>query len=128
MPVRPQRVQFSKAAYVRAYLDGTHQQLQEAERAPITREIAYDTEMDRIKQRRKDAKQHIKEAASTWAQLERINRYERRALSRRNKAIKAFDEACAAADCDPSSFPEVHSKRHQRHLLGRQSWPVQTAG
>jgi hypothetical protein len=98
MPLRPQRVQFSQAAYVRAYLDGTHQQLREAELASLTREMAYDADVDRINQRREDAKHRIKEAASTWAQLDKLDRYERRALSRRNKAIKAFDEARAAAD------------------------------
>jgi hypothetical protein len=98
MPVRPKRVQFSQPAYVRAYVDGTHQQLRASELASLTREIAYDADVERIKQRRKDAKQRIRGAASTWAQLDKLDRYERRALSRRNKAIKAFDEARAAAD------------------------------
>jgi hypothetical protein len=60
--------------------------------------MAYDTGVDPIKQRPADAKQRIKEAACTWDQLNKLDRYECRALSRRNRAIKTFDEACAAAD------------------------------
>ncbi len=38
---------------------------------------------------------------SIWEQLERLERYERRALSRRNSAIRAFNAARAAAQKDP---------------------------
>jgi hypothetical protein len=49
------------------------------------------TETMRVNQRRQ-----AKQRPSTWDYLEKLDRYECRVPSRRNKAIKAFDEVCAA--------------------------------
>jgi hypothetical protein len=37
----------------------------------------------------------VRRSLSEWDQLERLDRYERRALSRRDKAIRRLDEARA---------------------------------
>jgi hypothetical protein len=50
VPVRLARIRFSQAADVRAYLDGTHQQLQKAELAQIVQEVEFEAAVDHVKQ------------------------------------------------------------------------------
>jgi hypothetical protein len=54
--------------------------------AQIMQELQFDAEKTRAKQQRKEAGLR----ATTWDQLGKLDRYLRRALSRRNKAIRAF--------------------------------------
>jgi hypothetical protein len=73
----------SRVAHARAISAGTEEQYLDA---------YFAAKAARVEQRQQ-ARQH----ALDWGQLDKLDRYERRALSRRNKAIKAFDEAWAAA-------------------------------
>ncbi len=70
----PARIRFSKAADVQAYLDGTHQQLQEAKLAQIVQEVEFETAVEDVKQQRAEAKQHAKQRASDWDQLDKLDR------------------------------------------------------
>ncbi|MGF9759572.1 hypothetical protein AAII07_30695 [Microvirga sp. 0TCS3.31] len=97
MPDRPERTRFTKAMQVEAYLAGQR----ELALAHITAEWAYESEVERVTRRRAHAKQKVKQRALQWDQLARLERYERRAVSQRNSAIRAFDEAVAAARNGP---------------------------
>ena len=97
MPERPERTRFTQAMRVEAYRTGTDAEQRKAELAQLTAEWAYENEVERVKRRRADAKQKVKQRALQWDQLARLERYERRAVSQRNSAIRAFDEAVAAA-------------------------------
>jgi hypothetical protein len=99
--VRFKRLKVSQAARVRAYRDGTHEQLRELEMAQLMQDLWFDLEVSRIKQDRLNAVQLAKEQFAAWEQLAKIERYERRALSRRNTAIRAFDAARAVAQKNP---------------------------
>jgi hypothetical protein len=83
MPAAPARRRSSIVARAQAILDRTEHRWLEAEFAAQTMRV----------------EQHglAKRQSLPWDQLDKLDRYEHRALSRRSKAIKAFDEACAAA-------------------------------
>jgi hypothetical protein len=100
MPDRPDRVRFTKAMRVAAILAGTRAQQRETELAQVTAQWAYESEVERIKLRRANAKHDAQQRARQWDQLAQLERYERRAVSRRNAAIRAFDEAYAAPGND----------------------------
>ncbi len=59
--------------------------------------IHFDAELARMKQQDAEAKQHEEQRATTWDQLDKLECYLRRALCRRNKAIRAFDAIVTAA-------------------------------
>ena len=83
----------SLATRIQAVLDGTIDELQRREHAQIRQVFKSHEERQRITQHNADVRQSLAE----WDQLERLDRYERRALSRRDKAIRLLDEARAAA-------------------------------
>ncbi len=93
MPVRPAGVRISTRDYMQAYRNGTHRELRALALSQIRQEVHFDAEVARVKQQRAQA-QHC---ASIWEQLDKLERYLRRALSRQNKAIRALDASLAAA-------------------------------
>jgi hypothetical protein len=97
IPDRPGRTRFTQAMRVEAYRAGTDAEQRKAELAQLTAEWAYENEVEHVKRRRANAKQKVKQRAHQWDQLARLERYERRAVSQRNSAIRAFDEAVAVA-------------------------------
>jgi hypothetical protein len=97
MPDRPGRTRFTHAMRVEAYRAGTDAEQRKAELAQISAQWAYENEVERLKRRRANGKQKVKQRAFQWDQLARLKRYECRAVSQRNSAIRAFDEAVAAA-------------------------------
>jgi hypothetical protein len=97
LPDRPQLVRFTKAMRVEAYLAGTDDEQLRSELAQIMKQCAYESEVERVKQRRATTNEQAKQRALQWDQLARLERYGRRALSQRNSSIRAYDEAQAAA-------------------------------
>jgi len=50
--------------------------------------------------------------------------YERRALSRRNKAIRAFDESCAAIGCGSPDLASISQNEPVEESTARQGQPT----
>jgi hypothetical protein len=98
-PLEPMPTQFlshkpsSLDTRIRAVLDGTIDELRRREAAQFRRVLKAHEETQRIIQHNAQ----VRRSLSEWDQLERLDRYERRALSRRDKAIRLLDEARAAA-------------------------------
>jgi hypothetical protein len=96
-PLEPMPTQFlsykssSLDTRIRAVLDGTIDELHRRESAQIDRVFKAYEETQRIIQHNAQ----VRRSLSEWDQLERLDRYERRALSRRDKAIRRLDEARA---------------------------------
>jgi hypothetical protein len=97
LPDRPRWIRFTTAMWVEAYRAGTEDEMQQAEVGQIMKQCTYESEVERVKQRRAMAKEQTKQRSLQWDQLARLERYERRALSQRNSAIRAFDAAQAIA-------------------------------
>jgi hypothetical protein len=97
MPECPDRIRFTMAMRIQAYRDGTRDEQRKAELAQIMEQCVYESKVERIKLRRANDRQDAKQRALQWAQLARYERYERRAVSRRDTAIRTFDTALAAA-------------------------------
>jgi hypothetical protein len=80
-----------------------HQELGPMEAAQIRQACEADMEGRRVRHRCAEAVQLAKQRVSAWDLLGKLDRYERRALSRRNTAMKAFDAARAAYKATLSS-------------------------
>jgi hypothetical protein len=97
MPIRPIRIRYTMAMRIEASRNGALDQQIRKELAQLAAQWAYESEVRRIKQDLAAARHRAQERKCQWDQLARFERYERRAVSRRNTAIRAFDEALAAA-------------------------------
>jgi hypothetical protein len=102
LPPRPKRLRISVADYERAFRAGVGEQLWAAVETSIMHEFTHGLEVDHIRSQRAKTKQRTQKRRSDWQQLEKLDRYERRALSRRRTAIRVFDETQAAAHRDQS--------------------------
>jgi hypothetical protein len=78
---------------IRAVHDGTIDELLRRDSAGVTRVFKAHEKTQRIIKHNAQ----VRRSLSEWDRLERLDRYERRALSRRDKAIRLLDEARAAA-------------------------------
>jgi hypothetical protein len=78
---------------IRAVHEGTIDELHRRDDAGIMRVFKAHEKRQRIIQHNAQ----VRRSLSDWDQLERLDRYERRALSRRDKAIRLLDEVRAAA-------------------------------
>jgi hypothetical protein len=78
---------------IRAVLDGNIDELHCRDNAGIMRVFKAHETRQRIIQHNAQVQRSLTE----WDKFERLDRYERRALSRRDKAIRLLDEVRAAA-------------------------------
>ncbi|GEO16322.1 hypothetical protein [Microvirga aerophila] len=105
LPARPPRVRFSLAADTWDYRDCKGEPMWEAEDTSLMQELAWGMKVDRIRFARAEARQRMRQRASAWKRLDRRDRYERRAMSRRNTAIKSFDAAWATTLSAGNTLP-----------------------
>jgi hypothetical protein len=77
---------------IRAVHDGTIDELLRRDSAGVMRVFKVHEKTQQVIQRNAQ----VRRSLSEWDRLERLDRYERRALSRRDKAIRLLDEVLAA--------------------------------
>ncbi len=77
---------------IRAILNGTFDELRQTEVAQIRQVFESNEARQRVKLHNADVHRRL----ADWNLVDKLSRYERRALSRRDKAIRMLDEARAA--------------------------------
>jgi hypothetical protein len=95
------------AVRAQAFEDGTHEALRQTELAQIALERRYDAGLAQHKRQQAQARESKQHQATDWDQLTKLDRYERRAVSRCDRAIKAFDWACAAQHAANEPFAAI---------------------